>query len=500
MLDEPGPPTPCPDMSLTRLSPSCRPLTLAATLAALGAGGVVLMMAGMAQAEEPAASVPAKTAGPASPSSAAVPTTAPGSAPSDADRPLADEQSRRRAELDAVTRDIAVTRERQDALRAEIDKLDRDNASLSRSLVETGQRAAALETQLSEAERRMSSLLDEEADLRASLKARRAVLANVLAALQRMGRKPPPAIIVRPEDALAAVRSAMLLGAVVPELRSEASGLANDLQHLLALESEKARERDRARADATALAEERVRIQILVDEKAKARAASVGALAEEQKRAETLAAQAGSLQDLIDTLEHKLTAAADAAAAAKAADKAAEEQNRSAVASGAAPKAPLSLGAANRIAPAVAFVDARGLLPRPVNGVEVKSFGDDDGLGGTSEGISIATRAGAGVSSPADGWVVYAGPFRSYGRLLIINAGGGYHVLLAGMEQVNVELGQFVLAGEPVGVMGNRQFASISAESGDAQQPMLYVEFRKDGTSIDPAPWWTRSNDEKVGG
>lgn len=407
-----------------------------------------------------------------------------------------DERAKRRAELDAITHDIEVTRERQDALQAEIDKLDKDSASLTQSMVETGERAAALEKQLDEAEARMGGLLDEESGVRASLATRRNVLANVLAALQRMGRKPPPAIVVRPEDALAAVRSAMLLGAVVPELRTEADALSEDLKHLLALKEEKARERDRVRADATALAEERTRIELLVAEKKKARADSEQLLSDEQKRAEALAAQASSLQDLIDTLEKQVTASADAAAAAKAA----EAKNQAAVDSGTAPRRPDNLGAANRIEPAVAFADTRGLLPRPVNGAEVKGFGEDDGLGGTTAGIQIATRGGAGVSSPSDGWVVYAGPFRSYGQLLIINAGGGYHVLLAGMERINVELGQFVLAGEPVGVMGNRQLASAGAEGMGAQQPLLYVEFRKDGTSIDPAPWWARSSDEKVGG
>ncbi|HWJ71614.1 MAG TPA: peptidoglycan DD-metalloendopeptidase family protein [Kaistia sp.] len=405
-------------------------------------------------------------------------------------------RTQRRAELDAITHDIEVTRARQDELKAEIDKLDKDSASLTQSMVETGERAKQLERQLGEAETRMSSLLDEEKTVRASLSARRGVLANVLAALQRMGRKPPPAIVVRPEDALAAVRSAMLLGAVVPELRTEADGLTADLQHLLALKEEKARERDRVRADATALAEEQTRIQLLVAEKKKARAASEEALASEQTRSEQLAAQASSLQDLIDSLEKQVAASADAAASAKAA----EERNKAAIASGEAPRQPDNLGAPNRIEPAVAFADTKGLLPRPVNGVEVKSFGDADGLGGTTAGVSIATRASAGVSSPSDGWVVYAGPFRSYGQLLIINAGGGYHVLLAGMERINVELGQFVLAGEPVGVMGTRQLASMGAEGIGAQQPLLYVEFRKDGTSIDPAPWWARSSDEKVGG
>jgi septal ring factor EnvC (AmiA/AmiB activator) len=104
------------------------------------------------------------------------------------------------------------------------------------------------------------------------------------------------------------------------------------------------------------------------------------------------------------------------------------------------------------------------------------------------------------VTSPCDGWVVYAGPFRSYGQLLIINAGGGYHVLLAGMERIDVQLGQFILAGEPVAMMASQRLASAGATPVAAAQPVLYVEFRKEGTSIDPAPWWATSSDEKVGG
>ena len=161
---------------------------------------------------------------------------------------------------------------------------------------------------------------------------------------------------------------------------------------------------------------------------------------------------------------------------------------------------PTSLGSAGRMAPAVAFAEARGLLPQPVNGNVVKRFGDRDDLGGTAQGISVSTRANAQVNSPADGWVVYAGPFRSYGQLLIINAGGGYHVLLAGMERIDVQLGQFVLAGEPVAAMATPRLASAGALDMGAIQPVLYIEFRKDGNSIDPAPWWADSSDQKVGG
>jgi septal ring factor EnvC (AmiA/AmiB activator) len=135
----------------------------------------------------------------------------------------------------------------------------------------------------------------------------------------------------------------------------------------------------------------------------------------------------------------------------------------------------------------------------PANGVKIRNFGTPDGLGGAEKGISIATRDGAQVTAPCDGWVVYAGPFRSYGQLLILNAGGGYHVLLAGMERISVDLGQFVLTGEPVAVMGSGARVAAKVPIGSSQ-PVLYVEFRKDGTPVDSGPWWARSEGEKVRG
>ena len=136
------------------------------------------------------------------------------------------------------------------------------------------------------------------------------------------------------------------------------------------------------------------------------------------------------------------------------------------------------------------FADAKGLLTLPVAGQKLLGFGEPDGLGGESQGLTLATRPGAPVLAPADGWVVYAGPFRSYGQVLILNAGDGYHIVLAGMERIDAALGQFVLGGEPVGVMGATRLASIGDIDHTSAQPILYVEFRKDGNSINSAPWW----------
>jgi septal ring factor EnvC (AmiA/AmiB activator) len=152
-----------------------------------------------------------------------------------------------------------------------------------------------------------------------------------------------------------------------------------------------------------------------------------------------------------------------------------------------------------RLTPAIAFASAKGLLPLPVNGVKLKQFGTPDGVGGTEKGLSLAARPGSQITAPCDGWVVYSGTFRNYGQLLILNAGGGYHILLAGMERISVDLGQFVVTGEPVAVMGSGAQSPVPLMLGSGQ-PVLYVEFRKDGVPVDPGPWWAASEGEKVRG
>ncbi len=204
----------------------------------------------------------------------------------------------------------------------------------------------------------------------------------------------------------------------------------------------------------------------------------------ERQRALALARQVDNLKDLITTLEQGLDSATRAARRAQEAD------SRSNLA---------ALRDPGRLAPAVAFASTKGLLPLPVNGVKIREFGSPDGVGGAERGLAIATRAAAQVTAPCDGWVVYAGPFRSYGQLLILNAGGGYHVLLAGMERISVNPGQFVLTGEPVAVMGGNSHVAAVLATGSSQ-PVLYVEFRKDGTPIDPGPWWATNEGEKVRG
>ncbi|TIW63782.1 MAG: hypothetical protein E5V56_08910, partial [Mesorhizobium sp.] len=144
----------------------------------------------------------------------------------------------------------------------------------------------------------------------------------------------------------------------------------------------------------------------------------------------------------------------------------------------------------NRLTAAAPFSALQGQIALPVTGKIKRRFGADDGNGAVMQGDMVATQSGAIVTAPADGNVLYAGPFRSYGQLLILNAGDGYHVVLAGMSRISVATGQSVLAGEPVGAMGEARVASTSASQNGNATPELYVEFRKDGKPVDPTPWW----------
>ncbi len=400
-------------------------------------------------------------------------------------------KTEREEELAALSRDIDVSSDRQAAIAREIRALDRDRETLNAKIISTSDTIQGLETELTDTERRLMSLGENEDAVRLSLIARRDILAEVLAALQRLGKRPPPALAVRPSDALSAVRSAILLNAVMPELKVETEALAADLQELQRLKLVIAEEKNRLRGDAMRLAEEKSRLELLLSAKKQEHLKSVEVLKEEKERAAELAEQAGSLQELIANLEVEIESARDAAEKSRQASLTAKRNASRNFDPFADP---------GRIAPAIAFDDARGRLPQPVAGTMLKGFGQEDEFGGLTEGQSIATRPGSNVTSPADGWVVYSGPFRSFGQLLILNTGDGYHVLLAGLDRIDAELGQFVLTGEPVGVMGATQWASASTFGLGSTQPILYVEFRKDGRAIDPTPWWSRTEEEKARG
>ena len=162
---------------------------------------------------------------------------------------------------------------------------------------------------------------DKEQALRTSLQERRGLIAEVLAALQRIGRQTPPALMIRAEDALQSVRSAMMLGAVLPEMRHQAEVLATDLAELVRLRTQIADERGRLARDLLVLVDDRQRLSLFIDERQKRLAEAERTLGEERQHAAELAVQAENLNQLIVKLEQGLDSAARSArAAARAGD------------------------------------------------------------------------------------------------------------------------------------------------------------------------------------
>ena len=410
------------------------------------------------------------------------------------------ELSSKRLELRGVQDTLSASDEQRRKIESEIAALRTERERLNQTLLDATARLRAAEESAAEVEQKLNSLKGGENTIVQSLQSRRALVGEVLMVLQRMGRRPPPALLARPEDILEAIRTSLAIGAVLPQMRAETAALQADLTHLLALRDDIRTQQARLAREKEQLVSQRATLAPMIEARQEALREKQTARDAQAERIRGLAAQATSIKDLIARMEGESEAARRAAQAARDADAAREAADAALSREQRAKARAAPFRDAARLAPAVAFEHLKGRLPLPTTGPGLRRFGAPDGYGGTEKGLSIAAKENGIVVSPSDGWIVFSGPYRSYGQLLIINAGAGYYVVLAGMSRINVNVGQFVLAGEPVASMGDGTAQTAATIAIGAKQPILYVEFRKDGTSIDPGPWWARSDMRKVGG
>lgn len=379
--------------------------------------------------------------------------------------------------LESVERALEQERAQGERLESSAAALAREVAGLRADLIEAAHASQNYEEHVTALEVRLARLAREDADKSETLRRRRATLAATLGALQRLSRQPPEALIAAPAAIDDTIRASLLLGAVVPLLDDEARRLRAELDELTRVRREIATERLELAAATDRLAAERRRLATL---HARKLALQRETLAKHRRAGRAAARLAAAAKDLRELLQ-KLTVAPPPAAEKPAPAAATDGASTSVVA-----LAPPPQPAAAR--PGRSFSAARGSLPMPARGRVVGRFGEAT-ESGRSKGITIETRADAQVVTPYDGEVVFAGPFRGYGQLLIIQHGEGYHTLLAGFSRIDSVLGQWLLAGEPVGVMGR----------GSNGNPALYVELRRNGDAINPLPWLAAS-DRKVSG
>jgi septal ring factor EnvC (AmiA/AmiB activator) len=458
-------------------------------------------------------------------------------------------QSEVRKTLDSRRNELESAETRAKSLQQDVRDIAEQREKLNQRLLETAALIQKSEARLSAIEARIGELEAQEKLLQGSLAQRHDQIAKLLSALLRMGRNPPPVVVTKREDALQMVRSAMLLASAFPELKEQALALAERLNELIRVMTDIRTEGERLKVETTRLNDARTRLTGLMDSKKQSLAERQAELEEVRKTAASISKSVGELNELIVQLDKAVTAntglgayeqevkakaaepkpeAAPAAVAQAQSPSAPQQADMPSVAVAAAapalkdtkadglkpekdtqvaalapPKSSVIelapsgaiTGNPGRIKPAIPFHLAKTRLPMPAQGRRVLSFGEKTQYGGQSKGLVLETRTGAQITSPCDGWIVYAGEFRSYGQLLIINAGGGYHVLLAGLSQIDVQPGQFVLAAEPIGTMSGSPGQNAAAKT-QTSAPVLYVEFRKEGRPVDPDPWWVETRQE----
>ncbi|WP_264716519.1 murein hydrolase activator EnvC family protein [Limobrevibacterium gyesilva] len=364
--------------------------------------------------------------------------------------------------------------EAQRAAEAQAAAAQAEERRLGAARVEAAARLRELESATEAAAARVEALAQRRAAAQARLAARAADIAPLLPLIERLSLYPAETLLAVPMPPEQSVRGVLVLGGIARQLETEAAALRAEQAEVAALQAQLDAEMPKLAAAQAAQAQAEAALDAQIAAAREARRVAEDAGAEAARRAAAEGARATNLRAAIAKIEAERRAAE---ARAKAEADAAERQKREAEASAARAR---QEALARPAGPGVGA--PRGVLTAPVAGTVVRGFGEPTEAG-PAPGLSYAAPPGARVVSPCGGRVVFAEPFRSFGLLLIVDCGGGYHFVLSGFDRLDVQVGQSVQAGEPVGVMPNWD------PRGSAPRPSLYVELRRDGQPVNPAPF-----------
>lgn len=361
------------------------------------------------------------------------------------------------AEREAMLKQLAALEQAGSAVAGDLESLERD-------LISAAMESQRREEQAMSAELKLVSLRSRLSAARTDLVDGEAALEELMASLAISGRHRPPALLTQPKDANQAIRAAILMGEVAPQVKSKTTSLTDEIDQLRRLERNVLREQKVLAAADAALAVKQEEILQLTAAKRSAFEDVTANASELRQRAESLGEKAKTIRELIAALEDSVPGAPRLKPRLMMAETARRRPSQRANLPRATVSQPL------------------GVLAVPASGRVVRAWGDKMPGGAKSESVAFATRSGAQVSAPISGTVEFAGPFRSYGQLLILSTSDGYHVLLWGMSSNYVSVGQSVKQGEPIARMADRANG----------EPELYMEVRKGGEPMNPAKWMKR--------
>ncbi len=342
--------------------------------------------------------------------------------------------------------------------------LERQAAAASNEADRLKKRSAALAARIQSAEADISAGEARVALVRRRLSAQEARLAEqqqplleLTASLQQLSRQPPVSVLAQPGSLSDMVHARAVLDAVMPVIDRRTAGVRRELAALRTIRQQQAIALKTLSASKTQLARRRDALTRLENE-GRLRSRELMSSAQlEADRALGLGEKARDIVDLMDALE------ADSAVRGELAQLAGPLPR---------PRDPAST-APSIAAPAAAEADlAEDAYRLPVVGRIVAGLGEVNEGGVRSRGVTIAARPGGQVVAPAPGRVSFAGDYRGYGKIVIIDHGGGWTSLLTGMIGLSVTVGDTLEAGTPIGRAG----------SDDSR---ITVELRRAGRPVD---------------
>ncbi len=351
---------------------------------------------------------------------------------------------------------VAETKQELQSKEAEKQALEKDMKSIKGTLKDTRQRAVRLSTKVRKSESTLVALETqikrnelEKTQIQKRLGEDEKSLGQLVLALSRLGRVPPEAVIMKPGAPLETAQSALVLESTLPRLYGRAEQLKNDLGRLSELIDSLERQKMQAQRTAAQLKKEQAELEGLLQKREKLYARTETNINKTRAEIAQISKRADNLKDLVNKLDRY-------------------ENRQATPAPRKIPQNPKNLPRLSK-------------LKMPVSGAIQVRFGDKDNIGAPSQGLRIQGRRGGIVTAPLAGTVRYAGPFRNYGQIIIIEHQKGYHSLLAGLGRIDTVEGREIVSGEAVGIMPSER------------QPQLYYELRYKGKPINPDPFLASS-------
>ncbi len=370
--------------------------------------------------------------------------------------------------LSSIDKRLEEEQSKKEELSQELVNLEAEIEETRQKLVHVAKSIQKNEKNLGQLEERIKDLEHQKINIEEQLEEDRASIADLILALQRIQRVPPEALFAKPGAPYETAQSAMLLADIIPALKNHADDLKQNLTLLSNLTKELKRDREEVLALSKSLKDEQQDLMALSKKRERYFKKTLGDLEEREDSVNRIKAESENLRQLVRNLEEDRKR------------QATRTSVRNAVMSQPKPESmPTSLGArpSNKLIER-ALMPSTGAPQLPLSGIIQTRFSEEDAFGAPSQGIKIAARSGSLVVAPMGGIVRFAGEFRQYGNMVIIEHKKDYHSLIAGLEKIDTLVGQDVNAGEPIGTL---RFGSQGNKSS------LYYELRHKGRAVNPS-------------